>query len=101
MKRQINCAGVVGRPNVDWCETHQEETLRANVVGALVLADCAAACNVHMTVFTTGCIYKYDDAEHALGSGVGFKESDPPNFDAPSGIMVVKNWFDHPPSRDT
>src|SRR3954468_14776067 len=39
----INCAGKTGRPNVDWCEEHKAETLRANVTGALVvLEECLA-----------------------------------------------------------
>ena len=29
----LNSAGVTGRPNVDWCEDHKQETIRANVVG--------------------------------------------------------------------
>ena len=29
----LNAAGVTGRPNVDWCESHREETIRTNVVG--------------------------------------------------------------------
>ena len=36
----LNCAGVTGRPNVDWCEDHKEETIRSNVIGTLNLADC-------------------------------------------------------------
>ena len=35
----INCAGKTGRPNVDWCEDHKEETVRANVTGPLILLD--------------------------------------------------------------
>lgn len=35
----LNAAGVTGRPNVDWCETNRVETIRANVIGALNLAD--------------------------------------------------------------
>ena len=38
----INAAGKTGRPNVDWCEDHKEETLHANVLGPLVLLEeCA------------------------------------------------------------
>jgi 3,5-epimerase/4-reductase len=33
-----------------------------------------------MTNFATGCIYKYDE-KHPLGSGIGFTEQDPANFD--------------------
>lgn len=30
-------AGVTGRPNVDWCEDHQAETIRANVLGVVTV----------------------------------------------------------------
>jgi hypothetical protein len=33
-----------------------------------------------VTNFATGCIFEYDD-KHPLGSGKGFLEDDPPNFD--------------------
>jgi hypothetical protein len=29
------------RPNIDWCETHQVETLRTNVIGTLNVAEAA------------------------------------------------------------
>jgi hypothetical protein len=29
--------------------------------------------------YATGCIFEYDEA-HPLGSGIGFKEEDTPNF---------------------
>ena len=51
----FNCAGVTGRPNVDWCEDHKLETLTSNVVGTLNLAVCCAELGVHLTVFATGC----------------------------------------------
>lgn len=75
----INAAGLTGRPTVDWCEDHRMETIRANIVGALNLADVAYSHGIHMTNFGTGCIYQYDDA-HPMSSGLGFKEEDPPNF---------------------
>lgn len=37
----FNAAGVTGRPNVDWCESHRVETIRSNVLGVLTLADVA------------------------------------------------------------
>ncbi len=76
----MNGAGVTGRPNVDWCEDHKQETIKANVVGALNLADICFVHNIHMTNFGTGCIYEYD-AQHPLGSSIGFKETERPNFD--------------------
>jgi len=77
----MNCAGVTGRPNVDWCEDHKQETIRSNVIGTLNLCDVAFMHNIHVTNFATGCIFEYDE-KHPLGSGVGFLEDDEPNFSA-------------------
>jgi len=74
----LNAAGVTGRPNVDWCEDHRQETIRANVIGLLNLCDITNARNIHVTNFATGCIYSYD-AEHPIG-GKTFTEDDAPNF---------------------
>jgi len=75
----LNCAGVTGRPNVDWCEDHKQETIRSNVIGTLNLIDVAYLHGIHVTNFATGCIFEYDD-EHPMG-GKGFTEDDIPNFD--------------------
>ncbi|KAJ7296035.1 hypothetical protein O6H91_02G003800 [Diphasiastrum complanatum] len=75
----FNAAGVTGRPNVDWCETHKVETIRANVVGTLTLADVCQQKNLFLMNFATGCIFEYDKL-HPLGSAIGFKEEDTPNF---------------------
>lgn len=75
----INTAGITGTPNVDWCETHKQETLRTNVIGTLTLADVAFTLNIHLTNISTGCIYEYD-AAHPMASGIGFTEEDEPNF---------------------
>ncbi|KAL3684360.1 hypothetical protein R1sor_002382 [Riccia sorocarpa] len=75
----FNAAGVTGRPNVDWCETHKVETIRANVVGTLTLADVARENGLILINYATGCIFEFD-AAHPEGSGIGFKEEDTPNF---------------------
>ncbi|CAL9159615.1 unnamed protein product [Musa hybrid cultivar] len=75
----FNAAGVTGRPNVDWCETHRVETIRANVVGTLTLADVCRERGLILVNYATGCIFEYDGA-HPLDSGFGFKEEDTPNF---------------------
>ncbi|CAN0129404.1 unnamed protein product [Ascophyllum nodosum] len=74
----LNAAGVTGRPNVDWCESHRPETIRSNVIGTLNLADVCSDRGIHCTIYATGCIYEYDK-EHPIG-GKGFKEHDTPNF---------------------
>ncbi|KAF8379388.1 hypothetical protein HHK36_028822 [Tetracentron sinense] len=75
----FNAAGVTGRPNVDWCESHKVETIRANVVGTLTLADVCREKGLILINYATGCIFEYDQ-DHLLGSGIGFKEEDLPNF---------------------
>src|SRR5438105_169388 len=75
----INAAGITGRPNIDWCEDHREETMRVNVIGALNLADIACMHGIHMTNVSTGCIYSYDE-QHPMRCGKGFTEEDEPNF---------------------
>ena len=76
----INAAGVTGRPNVDWCEDNRPETVRANVVGVLNVADICASRGIHHLLYATGCIFEYD-ATHVIG-GKGFTETDKPNFHA-------------------
>ncbi|WOL02065.1 trifunctional UDP-glucose 4,6-dehydratase [Canna indica] len=75
----FNAAGVTGRPNVDWCESHKTDTIRTNVVGTLTLADVCREHGLLMINYATGCIFEYDDA-HPERSGIGFKEEDKPNF---------------------
>lgn len=85
-------AGITGRPNIDWCEDHKPETIRTNVIGTLNVADLCNMKGIHCTIYATGCIFKYDE-EHALGSGVGFKEDSFPNF-AESFYSETKGYME-------
>lgn len=85
-------AGVTGRPNIDWCEDHKPETIRTNVIGTLNITDLCYLKNIHCTIYATGCIFKYDDA-HPLGSGIGFTETDLPNF-AESFYSETKGYME-------
>jgi len=76
----MNCAGVTGRPNVDWCEDHKPETIRSNVIGTLTLVDVAFIRGIHVTNFATGCIYEYDKDHPMEDNAPGFTEEDKPNF---------------------
>jgi len=86
----MNAAGLTGRPNVDWCETNRQETIRVNVIGTLTLADLCAIHGIHMTNFATGCIFHYDknkpekverdESLVAKDAGKTFSEEDRPNF---------------------
>lgn len=83
----INAAGKTGRPNVDWCESHMEETIRSNVTGALVLFHEARRRGIYLVHLGSGCIYEGDN------EGAGFTEEDLPNF---SGSFYAKSkaWID-------
>jgi dTDP-4-dehydrorhamnose reductase len=83
----INCAGKTGRPNVDWCEDHKLETLRANVTGALVLLEQCLARAIYLVHLSSGCIYEGDRG------GAGFREDDAPNY-AGSYYSRTKAWAD-------
>jgi 3,5-epimerase/4-reductase len=81
----INCAGKTGRPNIDWCEDHKEETVRGNVTGPLVLLDECARANVHFVHLGSGCTYA-----GTKGSD-GYTEEDIPNFTG-SFYSKTKIW---------
>ncbi|MDO8649327.1 MAG: sugar nucleotide-binding protein [Candidatus Peregrinibacteria bacterium] len=83
----INAAGKTGKPNVDWCETHKEETLRSNVTGPLLLLDACQKRGIYMVHLSSGCIYEGDN------DGKGFTEADPPNFSG-SFYSRTKGWAD-------
>jgi dTDP-4-dehydrorhamnose reductase len=53
----VNCIGKTGRPNIDWCESHKEETMEANVTIPLLLSDYCAKNNVHLIQIGSGCVY--------------------------------------------
>jgi 3,5-epimerase/4-reductase len=88
----LNCAGKTGRPNVDWCETHQAETLRANVTGVLVLLEECLNRQAYLVHLGSGCIYSGNQG------GRGFREDDPPNFMG-SFYSRTKAWSDQILSR--
>ena len=97
----INAAGFTGRPNVDVCESARAETLMANTVLPVTLADACAVAGVPWGHISSGCIYSGAKVLHGTelrierdlrSPGVdavvrrhperivGFTESDPPNF---------------------
>jgi len=85
----FNCAGVTGRPNVDWCEDNKEKTIKANVIGCLTMVDCCYERNIHVSNLATGCIFHYDknqpmhewdEAKKEWVNGGMFTEESLPNF---------------------
>jgi dTDP-4-dehydrorhamnose reductase len=71
----INAVAKTGRPNVDWCEDHKEETYFANVEVPKMLAAYADREGIRIVQFSSGCIYGGDNG------GSGFAEDDQPNFE--------------------
>lgn len=104
----INAAGKTGRPNVDWCEDHKEETIRSNVTGPLVLLEECLKRGIYWVHLSTGCMYEgtphqpsvenflvRGDAGQVKGAEgtEGFSEDDPPNFFG-SFYSRSKGWID-------
>lgn len=75
----FNAAGLTGRPNVDWCEDHKEEVVNVNVIGTHHLIASAVELGIHVTQFSTGCIYSYTDGL-GVEDTVAHNEESPPNF---------------------
>ncbi len=53
----LNAAGVVGKPNVDWCETHQRETIAGNTILPLLIAEACQDAEIYLLHIGTGCIF--------------------------------------------
>lgn len=53
----LNAAGIVGKPNVDWCETHQVETYKGNTILPLIIAEACQNKGIYMLHMGTGCIF--------------------------------------------
>jgi hypothetical protein len=71
--RYVICAaGISGRPTIDWCETHEEETYKTNYLDVLNLMEVCK--NVHLTIFGSGAVYTGDKSRYT--------EEDVPDFDS-------------------
>jgi len=68
----INCAGKTGRPNIDWCETHQEETTFSNVVLVGLLSQAHMDRQRYWINIGSGCVYD--------GYEKNWTEEDEPNY---------------------
>jgi 3,5-epimerase/4-reductase len=81
----FNAAGVKGRPNVDWCEDHQLETVRGNTLMPLLLADACQQAGVYMLHMGSGCIF-YGDSHHP---DLAWREED---FGNPRPVYSRSKW---------
>jgi len=64
----LNAAGLTGRPNVDWCESHQIEVIQVNVLGVLTLADLCNERGIHLTNF--GTVFAFFTSKLAISHGL-------------------------------
>ena len=67
----LNSAGIVGKPNVDWCETNQLETIKGNTILPIIIAEACQKKNIYLLHIGTGCIF-YGESP----SKGGWKEND-------------------------
>jgi dTDP-4-dehydrorhamnose reductase len=73
----INCAGYIGKPNVDACELAKADCIEGNVLFPVMVAQLCADLNHQYTHISSGCIYG--------GYEKHFTEQDAPNFDFQNG----------------
>lgn len=53
----LNAAGVRGKPNVDWCETHQMETIVGNTKLPIIIAEACQTRNIYLLHIGSGCVF--------------------------------------------
>jgi len=68
----INCAGKIGKPNVDWCEDHKDVVFGANVGLPVMIAEACKEIKQPWIHIGSGCIYD--------GYDKWWAEDDAPNF---------------------
>ena len=73
----INCAGYIGKPNVDACELAKADCIEGNVLLPAMLAQLCHENKYDFTQISSGCIYG--------GYEKDFTEQDAPNFDFQNG----------------
>jgi UDP-glucose 4,6-dehydratase len=67
----LNAAGVRGKPNVDWCETHQLETINGNTKLPIMIAEACQKKNIYLLHIGSGCVFYGDSPDPK-----GWKEND-------------------------
>lgn len=67
----LNAAGVRGKPNVDWCETHQLETIAGNTKLPIMIAEVCQQKNIYLLHIGSGCVFYGDSPDPK-----GWKETD-------------------------
>ncbi len=80
----LNAAGIVGKPNVDWCEDHQLETIVGNTILPIMIAQACQNKGVYLLHMGTGCIYYGYSSDPN-----GWKEGEPAN---PSAVYTKTKY---------
>ena len=80
----INCAGYVGNPNVDACESNKDDTIMGNVVFPTNLANFCQSTSSTLVQISSGCIYNGYEKE--------FSEEDEPNFTFSNYCIIDANF---------
>ena len=75
--RIINCAGYIGKPNVDACELAKSDCIEGNVLLPYMISNLCQKENYQFIHISSGCIYG--------GYKKDFTEQDAPNFDFQNG----------------
>lgn len=73
----INCAGYVGKPNVDACELNKSDTIMGNIIFPTNLANHCSVNSSTLVQISSGCVYNGYDKH--------FSEDDEPNFSFQNG----------------
>ncbi len=68
----INCAGYVGKPNVDACEDNKDATFEGNVTFPNYLAEMCVLFNIPLGQISSGCLFQ----DYKLDSDLGWTEED-------------------------
>jgi len=77
----FNCAGITGSPNVDWCESHINETFDCNVLGMITMMNTCRKLKIPLVHFSSGCIYCNELQDlPPLENVYKYTEKDVPNF---------------------
>lgn len=70
-KYVVSAAGISGKPTIDWCETHRDETIDTNLTQQLHLIQVCKTLGIHLTILGSALVYDGDKY---------FTEDDNPNY---------------------
>lgn len=82
----INCTGKTGRPNIDWCESHKEETAVGNIVLPIMLAEACTKRKIRMIQINSGCIYFGKSSNYYL------ERHGDPHYNEDHTVRVDSGW---------